>query len=139
MRTLCIVARSTKLMRCSVIESITSWRDPQQFEAVYIVMPTTENVGRIIRDFDGRQQYSGAHLFFIEGALLWTRGAMSTMLINLALPESLFQRLTSSAAEPYLRTLQELFLGGFHRAWCCLIMLATRSRTQQRSKRRRFH
>ncbi|KAF9071586.1 Sec1-like protein [Rhodocollybia butyracea] len=38
-------------------------------------------------------QYAGAHLFFIEG-----------------LAEPLFTRLGSSPAEPYLRTLQELFL-----------------------------
>ncbi|EIN09586.1 Sec1-like snare protein [Punctularia strigosozonata HHB-11173 SS5] len=77
----------------TLIESITTNRDPQQFEAIYMVMPTSENVGRIIRDFEGRQQYTGAHLFFIDG-----------------LAEPLFQRLTASAAEPYLRTLQELFV-----------------------------
>jgi syntaxin-binding protein 1 len=31
-------------------------------------MPTTQNVNRIIKDFsDGRQQYLGAHLFFVDG------------------------------------------------------------------------
>lgn len=53
-----------------MIESISSHREPQQFEAVYLLMPTTQNVNRIIKDFsDGRQQYLGAHLFFVDGAL----------------------------------------------------------------------
>ncbi|KAH0836670.1 Sec1 family-domain-containing protein [Lanmaoa asiatica] len=78
----------------TLIESISNYREPQQFEAVYILMPTTQNVERIIKDFSNdQQQYLGAHLFFIEG-----------------LSEPLFQRLTSSAAEPFLRGLQELFL-----------------------------
>lgn len=56
------------LMSLTVIESITNYRDPQpQFEAVYLLMPTSHNVDRVIRDFsDGRQQYAAAHLFFIE-------------------------------------------------------------------------
>lgn len=53
----------------TVIESITSYREPQQqFEAVYILMPTTQNVDRVIRDFSGgKQQYAAAHLFFVDG------------------------------------------------------------------------
>ena len=56
--------------RLAVIESIVVHRTPQTgFEAVYMLMPTTANVDRIIRDFSGgRQQYAGAHLFFIDGA-----------------------------------------------------------------------
>ena len=52
-----------------MIESITTNRDPQpHFEAVYMLMATTQNVDRVIRDFsNGRQQYAGAHLFFIDG------------------------------------------------------------------------
>lgn len=51
-----------------MIESITTNRDPQpQFEAVYMLMATTQNVERVIRDFSGRQQYAGAHVFFIDG------------------------------------------------------------------------
>lgn len=53
----------------AVIESITSRRDPQPgFEAIYLLMPTSQNVDRIIKDFsNGTQQYAAAHLFFIEG------------------------------------------------------------------------
>lgn len=52
-----------------MIESISSYRDPQpEFEAVYLLMPTNQNVDRIIKDFAGGQrQYAAAHLFFIEG------------------------------------------------------------------------
>ncbi|PFH51850.1 hypothetical protein AMATHDRAFT_84920 [Amanita thiersii Skay4041] len=78
----------------TLIESISNRRDPQPgFEAVYLLMPTTQNVDRIIRDFTQQQQYAAAHLFFIEG-----------------LSEPLFQRLTSSPAEPYLKGLRELFI-----------------------------
>jgi syntaxin-binding protein 1 len=52
-----------------VIESITSVREPQpEFEAMYILMPTTQNVERIIKDFSNHKQYAAAHLFFTEGA-----------------------------------------------------------------------
>jgi syntaxin-binding protein 1 len=53
----------------AVIESITTYRDPQpEFEAVYLLMPTTQNIERIIRDFsNGRQQYAAANMFFIDG------------------------------------------------------------------------
>ncbi|KAI0272325.1 Sec1-like protein [Gloeopeniophorella convolvens] len=79
----------------TLIESITNYREPQQgFDAVYMVMPTSANVDRIIRDFSGgRQQYAGAHLFFIDG-----------------LAEELFERITSSPAEPFLRGLQDLYV-----------------------------
>lgn len=37
-------------------------------EAVYLLMPTSQNVDRIIRDFsNGKKQYAAAHLFFIDG------------------------------------------------------------------------
>lgn len=61
---------------------------------MYLLMPTSHNVNRIIRDFsDGRKQYAAAHLFFVDG-----------------LEEQLFQRLTASAAEPHLQALKELFI-----------------------------
>ncbi|KAG7094022.1 hypothetical protein E1B28_007644 [Marasmius oreades] len=53
-------------------------------------MPTTQNVDRILKDWE-TQQYAGAHLFFIEG-----------------LPEPLFQMLMP--AESYMRCLKELFI-----------------------------
>ncbi|KAF8587822.1 Sec1-like snare protein [Ramaria rubella] len=78
----------------TLIESINNNRSPQQFEALYLLMPTTQNVDRIIADFsNGRQQYLGAHVFFVEG-----------------LPENLVDRLVSSSVEPYLKALKELYL-----------------------------
>lgn len=61
---------------------------------MYLLMPTTQNVNRIIEDFpQGHKRYGGAHLFFIDG-----------------LPESLLNHLVSSPAEPHLRTLQDLYV-----------------------------
>ncbi|KAJ7588042.1 Sec1-like protein [Mycena floridula] len=80
----------------TLIESISDTRDPQaDFEAMYLLMPTNQNVDRVIRDFSDKddQQYAGAHLFFMEG-----------------LPDPLLQRLAASPAEPYLRGLTDLFL-----------------------------
>lgn len=55
-----------------VIEAITNSRESQpSFDAVYMLTPTSANIDRIIRDFSGgRQQYAGAHLFFIDGPSL---------------------------------------------------------------------
>ncbi|KAF8202229.1 Sec1-like snare protein [Pholiota molesta] len=78
----------------TLIESISNYREAQpDFEAMYMLMPTTQNVERVIADFTNRKQYAAAHLFFLEG-----------------LPEQLFERLTSSPAEPHLQALKELFL-----------------------------
>jgi syntaxin-binding protein 1 len=38
---------------------------------MYLLMPTSQNVDRVVRDFSNRQQYGAAHLFFIDGALQW--------------------------------------------------------------------
>ncbi|KAK1235695.1 syntaxin binding protein 1 [Marasmius sp. AFHP31] len=73
------------------IESISNYREPQGgFEALYLIMPTTQNVDRILKDWNN-QQYAGAHLFFVDG-----------------LPETLFQRIMP--AESWLRCLKELFI-----------------------------
>ena len=35
---------------------------------MYLLMATSQNVDRIIRDFsNGQQQYAAAHLFFVDG------------------------------------------------------------------------
>lgn len=62
---------SSDVLTWIVIESISSHRDPQPgFEAIYLLMPTTQNVERIIKDFTGpEKQYAGAHLFFLDGVL----------------------------------------------------------------------
>jgi len=59
---------SLTLILTIVIENIGQHREPQpQFEAIYMLMPTTQNVDRIIKDFENVKQYAEAHLFFIEG------------------------------------------------------------------------
>lgn len=102
-----------------MIESITSIREPQpEFEALYLVMPTTQNVDRIIRDFSNQKQYAAAHLFFLEGAS-WS--AVTDLAPDAheiqGLPEPLFERLTSSPAEPHLQALKELFLNFNRKLW----------------------
>jgi syntaxin-binding protein 1 len=79
----------------TLIDSISNARDPQpQFEAIYLIMPTSKNIDLLIRDFsNGNQQYAAAHLFFVDG-----------------LSEALFERLTSSSAEPYLKSLKDLYI-----------------------------
>ncbi|KAF7365513.1 hypothetical protein MVEN_00424400 [Mycena venus] len=78
----------------TLIESINTYRDPQpEFEALYLLMPTSQNIDRIIKDFTGTRQYAAAHCFFIDG-----------------LEEQLFERLASSPAEPNLRAVKELFV-----------------------------
>lgn len=51
-----------------MIESVSSHRQSQPgIEAIYFLMPTTQNVDRIIQDFSGAEPtYDGAHLFFID-------------------------------------------------------------------------
>jgi len=67
----CLSRPSLSLLKVKpkVIESITSNREPQPgFDAVYMLMPTSANIDRIIRDFSGgKQQYAAAHLFFVDG------------------------------------------------------------------------
>lgn len=101
-------------VRRVVIEAITNYREQQtSTEAVYIVMPTSQNVDRIINDFSpGRQQYAAAHLFFIDGMYVIKDVCTITSRAdrNEGLPEHLFEKLTSSPAEPYLKALQELYI-----------------------------
>ncbi|KAH6916053.1 ras opposite [Coprinopsis sp. MPI-PUGE-AT-0042] len=78
----------------TTIESISNHREAQpEFEAMYLLMPTRQNVDRVIRDFTDKRQYAAAHLFFVD-----------------ALSEELFARLTSSPAEPYLQACKELMI-----------------------------
>lgn len=51
-----------------MIESITNNREAQpEIEAIYLLMPTSQNADRIIKDFTGKRQYAKAHLFFVDG------------------------------------------------------------------------
>ncbi|KAF8208513.1 Sec1-like protein [Mycena galopus ATCC 62051] len=78
----------------TLIESINTYRDPQpEFEAMYLLMPTSQNIERIIKDLTGARQYALAHLFFIDG-----------------LDERLLERLATSAAEPHLGPVKDLYI-----------------------------
>ncbi|KAF8605962.1 Sec1-like snare protein [Ceratobasidium sp. AG-I] len=78
----------------TLIEGINTHRGEQSLEAMYLLMPTSQNVERIIADFAGpRKRYAAAHLFFIDG-----------------LPEPLLNLLVNSPAEPHLRALQDLYV-----------------------------
>ncbi|KAJ6466289.1 Sec1-like snare protein [Mycena sanguinolenta] len=78
----------------TLIESINTYRDPQpEFEAMYLLMPTSQNIERIIKDFTGTRQYALAHLFFIDG-----------------LDERLLERLATSPAEPHLGPVKDLYI-----------------------------
>ncbi|KAF9784931.1 Sec1-like protein [Thelephora terrestris] len=51
----------------TAIEVITNHRELQSLEAIYILMPTTENIRRIIRDLTpGNQKYAAVHCFFTD-------------------------------------------------------------------------
>lgn len=98
---------------CSVVESITNDREPQPgFEAVYLLMPTGQNVDRVIKDFSNtNRQYAAGHLFFIEGIMVIPINLLRQTDVNTqGLDEPLFQRLFTSPAEPFLKGLRELFL-----------------------------
>ena len=97
----------------SDIELITDNRGQQSFEAVYILMPTTENVRRIIRDFGpGREKYPGAHIFFTDRMQPWcplhlpeTDASALT-----AIPDQLLLELGDGPHEKYLNGVKDLYL-----------------------------
>ena len=116
-----------------MIESITSKRDPQpEFEALYLLMPTTQNVDRIIKDFTNHKQYAAAHLFFTEGTLSSSFGVFAFpwlckwYRVLIGLSEHLFEKLTASPAEPHLQALKELFIN-FSGLWLFLPGISTSS------------
>lgn len=51
----------------TAVEPLQSPRQPQGIDAIYLLTPTSQNVNRIIADFDGRRTYRSAHLYFIDG------------------------------------------------------------------------
>lgn len=116
------ILTSPMLLKCAIeIDVINTIRSRQPgLEALYLLMPTTQNIDRIIADFStpGQEMYAGAHLFFTEGALrVQLAGLSSTdwqlniaMFLLIGLAEPLFQKLTSSPAEPHLKGLSELFI-----------------------------
>jgi hypothetical protein len=70
----------------TVVEVIEGRRDAQpDYEAAYLLCPTSQNVERIIRDLtpgaDGRTQYAAGHVFFVDGEwAVLVRGAAEVLL-----------------------------------------------------------
>lgn len=54
-----------------------------------MLMPTTQNIGRVIKDFTNPKQYAAGHLFFIEGELVPARRPPTMLLTLLREPCSL--------------------------------------------------
>jgi uncharacterized caspase-like protein len=87
----------------TVIENIAHHREPQPFEAMYIVMPTSQNVDRIIRDFPegGPQQYNAAHLFFVDGSGILACLLLLQQLIHISQGLTKGYSITSLALLPF--------------------------------------
>ncbi|OCF34392.1 syntaxin-binding protein 1 [Kwoniella heveanensis BCC8398] len=49
------------------VEPLHSPRAPMSVDAIYLLTPTSQNVDRILADFQGRRTYKSAHLYFIDG------------------------------------------------------------------------
>jgi hypothetical protein len=76
----------------TVVEVIEGRRDAQpDYEAAYLLCPTSQNVERIIRDLtpgaDGRTQYAAGHVFFVDGEwAVLVRGATGVLLAASRVP-----------------------------------------------------
>lgn len=76
---------------------------------MYLLTPTSQNVDRVIADFNfGRRSYKAAHLFFIDGEL--ARSLCSDPeLTCIGISDYLAQKLTSSLPPDVLRAFTELY------------------------------
>lgn len=96
----------------AIVENNSPLYDAQpDQEAMYILMPTTQNVQRIISEFsNGRKQFKRVHLFFLD--CMYSTFSLWWPIIHFspALSEELFTLLTQSSAEPFLACLTELYL-----------------------------
>jgi syntaxin-binding protein 1 len=81
--------------KVTLIEQIEKARQPFQLPAIYLLTPSVEIVTKLVADFSrrGPPLYQGAYLFFTS-----------------ALDDSIFKKLTKSAAAPYIRAVKELFI-----------------------------
>jgi hypothetical protein len=81
-------------------------------EAIYFVEPTETNIAQIISDFEDRSKalYAKIHLFTTSGAFPCAERNASVSLWLLALPASLFDKLSKSNCPMYLGSLVELNL-----------------------------
>ena len=78
-------------------------------DAVYLLTPTSQNVDRIIMDFQGRRTYKSAHIFFIDGQsfkLSCDEGLIHGMI---GIDDDLAQKLTQGMPPDILRSFVELY------------------------------
>ncbi|KAG8794851.1 vacuolar sorting protein VPS33/slp1, partial [Serendipita sp. 405] len=80
--------------RVTMIDLITTYRPPEpNMQAMYLVMPTTQNIDRIIKDFTDKQNYASAWLYFTD-----------------RITERLLNRLVQSPANPYLQKVSDMYI-----------------------------
>ncbi|TKR81147.1 hypothetical protein L596_015072 [Steinernema carpocapsae] len=77
----------------TIVEDISKRREPlHTLEAIYLIAPTKDSVDKLMQDFSSsRNQYKCAHIFFTE-----------------ACPDQLFQTLSRSAMNKYVKTCKEI-------------------------------
>ncbi|TPX69077.1 hypothetical protein SpCBS45565_g02765 [Spizellomyces sp. 'palustris'] len=77
----------------TLVEDLTRKRQPYPTkEAIYFISPVDACVDRFLADFDkGKAMYAAAHIFFVAG-----------------LPDHLFEKIKTSAASAYVKTLKEM-------------------------------
>ncbi|KAL7409093.1 Sec1-like protein [Mrakia frigida] len=82
-------------LNVTVIDSLQSARRPEpSLPVIYLITPTTQNVQRIVADFqNGRKGYKEVHVVFIDVA-----------------PDRLVQMLSQGVGSENLKTLQEVYL-----------------------------
>ncbi|KAJ9117921.1 hypothetical protein QFC20_000202 [Naganishia adeliensis] len=86
-------------------------RAPQPtLDAVYLLTPTTQNVQRVLADFEhGRRTYRHVHLYFIDGQsiLLFTLSRLSTS--PLGVSDRLAEQITNGLPDDVLQSFVELY------------------------------
>ena len=67
-----IESRFIQSFLCPVVESLSKSRQPlPHLEAIYVVVPSEENIEAIKKDYSGTSpMYKAAHIFFLESKSL---------------------------------------------------------------------
>lgn len=90
------ICKLQEVLDCNVtlIEDISRRRQAySNKEAVYILSTYPQSVDALINDFSGKKMYAGAHIFFIN-----------------PLSDELFNKIKSSNAAPFIRSLKEVLI-----------------------------